>query len=110
MKVKVFRIDTIEEFAKSHSNGKKHFDRFLKSLEYADWEVPTDMLNSYRGNLLGGGSSRVVYDIGGNGQNAFRIICHYRFGNKIRLYVNCIGTHEEYNRLTKEDKLIISKY
>ena len=117
MRVRLFRQDTIEEFVDNHGNGKKHFIGWLQTLKYADWEEPGDITFSLKGNLLGGGSNRVVFDVGGNGRNAFRIICEYKFDcpynngvRKVHLYVNWIGTHEEYNTLSANEKLTVSDY
>jgi mRNA interferase HigB len=111
MKVRLLLRTTVEEFSENHSNGKTHFDKWLEVMEYADWSKPKDITDTYSGNLLGNGTNRVVFDIGGNGRNAFRIICEYNFGVKnIHLYVNWIGTHEAYNSLTKEQKITISIY
>lgn len=113
MKVKLFRKETIEDFKDDHANGKKHFEKLIELLEYADWEEPKDISSSIKGNLLGNGSDRVVFDLGGNGNNAFRIICKYRFRpykKKVYLYVVWVGTHEEYNALTKDDKLTVWDY
>lgn len=100
------------------ANGKRHFVNWLSVLQGADWEEPTDITRIMNGNLLGGGSDRVVFDIGGNGSNAFRIICEYLFNcpsqkgktRKVHLYVNWIGTHEEYNKLSDEDKRTIEMF
>ncbi len=116
MRVRLFRKDTIEGFAEFHSNGKRHFDGWLNVIKYVEWGKPIDITTYHNGNLLGNGSNRVVFDIGGNGRNAFRIICSYLFGcksksgKKVHLYVNWIGTHEEYNSLTENEKLTISHY
>ena len=117
MNVRLIRRDTVEDFAENHANGRKHLYTWLNVIKYADWEVPNDITFSVNSNLLGNSSNRVVFDIGGNGRNAFRIICEYKFNcpyknnvKKVHLYVNWIGTHEEYNSLTEEEKLIISDY
>jgi len=118
MKVKLFLQETIEEFADRHANGRLHFKNFLTAIKNADWLEPTDITNTVKGNLLGNGSDRVVFDIGGNGRNAYRIICGYKFGlyyrksqtYKAHLYVNWVGTHEEYNSLSEKDKLTISQH
>lgn len=111
MRVRLQLKLTVEKFADNHSNGKRHFYKWLASIENADWEEPKDMLETYSGNLLGNGSNRIIFDIGGNGSNAYRIICEYMFGRKlVRLYVNWIGTHEEYNSLTPLQKRTISNY
>jgi mRNA interferase HigB len=118
MRVRLFLQETIEDFANNHASGKKLFMACLTAIKNADWEEPNDITDTIKGNLLGNGSNRVVFDIGGNGNNAFRIICEYQFGlyykksdtHKIHLYVNWIGTHEQYNALTEYQKLTISDY
>ncbi len=118
MKVRLFLKETIEEFAENHANGKKHFANWLTVIKDVEWEEPNHITASLSGNLLGNGSNRVVFDIGGNGRNAFRLICSYKFRlyykksdtYKVHLYVNWIGTHEEYNALTEEQKITISIY
>ncbi len=118
MRIRLFREDTVEDFANGHSNGKKLFAAWLTAIKYANWEEPIEITKTAKGNLLGNGCDRVVFDVGGNGKNAFRIICEYKFGcpykksktKKVHLYVNWIGTHEEYNALTDEQKRIISQF
>ena len=118
MKVRLFLQETIEDFADNHANGKRLFVAWLTAVNNADWNDPIDITATVKANLLGNGSNRVVFDIGGNSSNAFRIICSYKFSfyykksdtYKVHLYVNWIGTHEEYNALTEERKLTISSY
>ncbi len=118
MKVRLFLEATIEDFANHHASGKKLFTAFLTTVKNAEWEEPGDITKTVKGNLLGNSSDRVVFDIGGNSSNSFRIICGYKFGcyykksesYKVHLYVNWIGTHEQYNALTEEQKRTISQY
>lgn len=118
MQVRLFLSATIEDFVRDHANAKVHFRNFITVLRYADWHRPADIPRSIRANLLGNGSDRVVFDIGGNGRNAFRLICSYKFGcpyrksntEKVQLYVNRIGTHEVYNMLSEEQKRTITDY
>jgi len=111
MKVRLLLENTIEEYMDNHSNSIIHFENWLETIKYADWEKPLDITTAFSANLIGGGSNRVIFDIGGNGRNSHRIICEYMFGLKfVRLYVNWIGTHEEYNALSEKDKKTISIY
>lgn len=104
MRVRLLRKDSVEDFMLNHANGKKHFEKLLSALEFADWETPKDITSTFSGNLLG--EKRVVFDVGGNSKNAFRMICTFEFGIKlVRLYVNWIGTHEEYNSLSNKNKM-----
>jgi len=118
MKVKLYREDTVEDYAEAHANGKSMFMNWLTAIRRADWNEPADITRRLKGNLLGNGSDRVVFDIGGNSNNSFRIICDYIFNCKqnkqgelrVNLYVAWIGTHEEYNSLTEKVKLTIENY
>ncbi len=111
MRVRLIKRTTVDHFAKEHANGKIHFDSWLLIIKFADWLEPADITNSCKGNLIGGSSNRVVFDLGGNGRNSFRIICEYKFGIKyVHLYVNWIGTHEKYNSLTQEDRKTIDRF
>ena len=53
-------------------------------------------------DILGSGSNRVVFNIGGNN---YRMICRYQFGiSKVHLFVKWIGTHAEYTKLCNDGK------
>lgn len=73
-------------------------DEWLIKLKYADWEVPADMQVTFPStDLLGKGSSRAVFDIGGN---KYRMIGKYAFGDKqAHLFICWIGTHAGYDKL-----------
>ena len=60
-------------------------------------------------DLLGRGSDRVVFNIGGNN---YRIIAKYYFGQeKVHLFIKWIGTHSEYNELcTKSQHFNINQF
>jgi mRNA interferase HigB len=70
----------------------------LSNLEDADWASPEDIPALFNSaDLLGNGSNRVVFDVGGNN---YRVICKYWFGTTtVHLYVKWIGTHAEYDKL-----------
>ncbi len=111
MKVRLVKQNTIDDFVKIHANGKIHFDTWLFKIKLADWMRPSDIAKTYKSNLLSGSSNRVIFDLGGNSKNSFRMICDYLFGRKyVHLYINWIGTHEEYNQLSEEDKKKIAQY
>ena len=92
MKVRLIRKETIEEFAKNNAQSRASFTEWLSKIKYADWNEPEDMQATYRStDFLGNGSSRVVFDIGGN---KYRMICKYAFGDKlVHLFICWIGTH-----------------
>lgn len=111
MRVRLLKRMTILKAASQHANARKHFHNWLAIIEFADWEEPLDITKSLNGNLLGNDSSRVIFDLGGNGRNAYRIICEYQFGQRfVHLYVCWVGSHEAYNKLNMEDKKTINLY
>ena len=98
MRVHLIKRQTIEQFAEKHARSKVSLIDWLTKIKYADWTVPTDIKNTFNSaDLLGNGSQRVVFDIGGNN---YRLICKYVFGTRqIHLFVCWIGTHAEYDKL-----------
>lgn len=65
--------------------------------------MPKEIVSTFNGaDILGKGSGRVVFNIGGNN---FRLICKYHFGNtRVHLFIKWIGTHAEYTKLCNEGK------
>lgn len=98
MKVHLIRKETIENFAVSNARSKTSFATWLTAVKYADWTVPADIITTFgTADILGNGSNRVVFNIGGNN---YRMICKYVFGVKqVHLFVCWIGTHAEYDKL-----------
>jgi len=110
MKVRLVKRKTIEDYVQKNARSRSSFRIWLTNLKFADWNEPDDMLATYgSADLLGGGSSRIVFDIGGNN---YRMICKYLFGEtKVHLYIKWIGTHAEYDKLCrKEEQYIIDIY
>ena len=78
MKVHLIKKQTIEDYVISNARSRSSFNVWLTTVKYADWSQPKDILQSYgSSDLLGKGSNRVVFDIGGNN---YRMICKYIFG------------------------------
>jgi len=98
MKVHLIKRQTINDFVEEHARSKPSFTDWLKKVRYADWQEPGDIRCTFRSaNLLGKGSNRVVFDIGGNN---YRMICKYIFGEKqVHLFVCWMATHSEYTIL-----------
>lgn len=110
MKVHLIRRETVDAYKKENAQSRVSFDEWLVKLKYADWDEPADMLLSFRStDLLGKGSNRVVFDIGGN---KYRLIGKYAFGDtQVHLFICWIGTHAEYDRLCKAgEQYSISNY
>jgi len=110
MKVHLIKEQTIFDYIKDYANSKKGFAEWLSKIKIADWEIPDDIECTFpSADILGNGTSRVVFDIGGN---KFRMICSYLYGEKeVHLFVNWIGTHAQYTKLCKkEEQYTVSIY
>jgi mRNA interferase HigB len=110
MKVHLVRKETIETYTATHASSKSSFGSWIGVLRQADWEVPEDIQATYgSADLLGNGSNRVVFNIGGNN---FRMICKYAFGDKyVHLFICWIGTHAEYTKVcNKAEQYTVSSY
>jgi len=110
MRVHLIRKQTIEDHVLEHSTSRTGYKIWLGLLKGADWYVPKDIMATFgTADLLGNGSDRVVFNIGGN---KYRLICKYVFGrSKVHLFVCWMGTHAEYTKLCdKGDQYRVNKY
>ena len=103
MKIHLIKETSIQEYIETQARSKSSFENWLSKLFEADWELPEDIKQTFvSADLLGKGSSRVIFDIGGND---YRMICKYAFGEKeVHLFVCWIGTHAEYDKLCADKK------
>lgn len=80
MKVHLVKKGTIEKYAKDNAGCRSSFKLWLTDLKQSDWNYPKDILESFpSADLLGNGTNRVIFDIGGN---VYRMICEYLFGKE----------------------------
>ena len=110
MKLHLIKKQTIENYALANTGSRKALSGWLVVVRFADWNEPGDIKQTFRtADLLGNGSDRVVFDVGGNN---YRMICKYLFGEKeVHLFVCWIGTHAEYDKLCKSNQqYTISNY
>lgn len=103
MKIHLIKKQSIEDFVRDNAQSKNAFTVWLSTIKRADWNEPKDITSTFgSADVLGGGSERVVFNIGGN---KYRMICKYHFGKeKIHLFIKWIGTHDEYTRLCNDGK------
>lgn len=103
MKVHLIKEQTIDNFVRDHARSEPSFYNWLVNLKKADWLSPEGIRETYpAADILGNGSERVVFDIGGNN---YRMICKYFFGpNRVHLSICWIGTHAEYTHLCKRGR------
>lgn len=98
MKVHLIRKETIEAYVAQNARSRPSFASWIAAVKYADWDVPSDIKETFgSADILGRSSNRVVFDIAGNN---YRMICKYVFGEKqVHLFICWIGTHAEYDEL-----------
>ena len=100
MKVHLIKKQSMEDYANKNAQSQVPFKHWLSIVKYADRNKPEDIIITFNSaDLLGNGTDRVVFNIGGNN---YRMICKYCFGNnKVHLFINWIGTHAVYTRLCR---------
>jgi len=98
MKVRLVKRQTIIDFVNKHPRSKVSFSIWLRILKGVDWESTEDIKNVFNSaDFIGKSSNRIVFNISGNN---YRMICSYYFGEKyVHLYINWIGTHNEYDKI-----------
>ncbi len=103
MKVHLIKKLTVQSFIKENAQSRTAFELWLSIIQYADWNVPKDIISTFgNADILGKSSNRVVFNIGGN---KYRIICSYYFGkNMVHLFIKWIGTHAEYTKLCNKNE------
>jgi len=103
MRIHLIKEKTIEDFINRHAISKSSFRLWLTVIRTADWVTPEDILATFgSADLLGNGSEKVVFDIGGNN---YRLIAKYDFARtRVHLTICWIGTHAEYTKLCKANK------
>ena len=109
MEVHLIKRQTVEAYATSHARSRS-FALWLTAVKYADWNTPADIQRTFgSADLLGNGSSRVVFNIGGN---HYRLIGRYVFGERqVHLFVCWVGTHAEYDKLcAKGEQYTVNLY
>lgn len=106
MEVRLIKKKTIEDFALENANSRSSFKLWLSIIKMSDWKIPEDIVATFgSADLLGNGSNRVVFNIGGN---HFRMICKYHFSKTmVHLYIKWIGTHSEYDKICNRNKQYI---
>ncbi|MRG43992.1 type II toxin-antitoxin system HigB family toxin [Chitinophaga sp. SYP-B3965] len=110
MRVHLVKKRTIEDFVNVYPGSSAPFIEWLYRIKRANWETPSDILKAFNSaDLLGNGTDRVVFNIGGNN---YRMICRYLFGiSEVGLFICWIGSHSAYSRLCNENKqYYIRKY
>lgn len=103
MKVRLIKKRSIEDYVLKNARSKVSFEIWLSIIKRVEWNEPNDIFSTFNSaDILGKGSDRVVFNIGGNN---YRLICKYHFGNtRVHLFIKWIGTHAEYTKLCNDGK------
>ena len=103
MRVHLIKRQSIESYISGNAQSKVPFGLWLSIINWADWKEPKDIVNTFNSaDILGKGTERVVFNIGGN---KYRMICKYHFGKvRVHLFVKWIGTHAAYTELCNKGK------
>ena len=103
MKVHLIKKQSIEDYILKNARSRASFEIWLSIVRRTEWNEPNEIISTFNSaDILGNGSDRVVFNIGGNN---YRLICKYHFGNmKVHLFVKWIGTHAEYTKLCNDGK------
>ncbi len=110
MKIHLIKKQSIEDYVIKNARSRASFEIWLSILKRAEWKEPNEIIKTFSSaDILGKGSKRIVFNIGGNN---YRLICKYHFGGqKVHLFVKWIGTHAEYTKIcNKEKQYEISDY
>ena len=106
----MIKKQTVENYARANAGSRRPLTLWLSAIKFSHWGEPNDIKKTFgSADLLGNGSERVVFDIGGNN---YRMICKYLFGEKqVHLFVCWIGTHAEYDKLcNNNEQYTVSAY
>ncbi len=103
MRVHLIKKQSIEDYVRKNARSRTSFEIWLSIIKRVDWKEPNEIISTYNNaDILGKGTDRVVFNIGGNN---YRMICKYHFGeSKVHLFVKWIGTHAEYSKLCNDGK------
>ena len=103
MKIHLIKKQSVEDYVLKNARSRASFEIWFSIIKRVDWKEPNEIIATFNSaDILGKGSERVVFNIGGNN---YRLICKYYFGNtRVHLFVKWIGTHAEYTKLCNDGK------
>ena len=103
MNLHLIKKQSIEDYILKNARSRASFENWLSIIKRVDWNEPNENIPTFNSaDILGKGSDRVMFNIGGNN---YRLICKYYFGDsRVHLFVKWIGTHASYTKLCNEGK------
>jgi mRNA interferase HigB len=67
MKVHLIKRETIEDYILKNARSRASFEVWFSIIKRADWNAPNEIISTFNSaDILGNGSERVVFNIGGN--------------------------------------------
>jgi len=67
MRVHLIKKQSIEEYVLKNSRSKASFEIWLTIIKRVEWKEPNEIISTFNSaDILGKGSNRVVFNIGGN--------------------------------------------
>ena len=73
MRVHLIKKQSIEDFVLSNAKSRRSFETWLSVIKRVDWKEPNEIISTFNNaDILGKGSNRVVFNIGGNNYTIVR--------------------------------------
>jgi len=67
MKVHLIKKQTIEDYILRNARSRASFEIWFSIIKLVDWQEPNEIISTFNSaDILGKGSDRVVFNIGGN--------------------------------------------
>jgi mRNA interferase HigB len=95
--VRVFNINTLLAFARSHAGSETAFRELSKTLRQASWGNFQDVQRAYPPTRAVKGG-RVVFNVKGN---EYRVIAAIDY-ERGAVFIKFVGTHAEYDKVDAE--------
>ncbi len=92
--MRVFNRSTVRAFADAHTAARQPLFAWFAEVEKADWAGPEDVKQRYPSASIVN-KERIVFNIKGNG---YCVVVAVKFDFHA-VYIRCIGTHAEYDKI-----------
>mgnify|MGYP005949476179 FL=1 len=92
--MRIFNKDYLEDFARKHADSKTALNRWLQTIEEADWRTHAELKQIFPSADYVG-NSRYVFNIRGNN---YRLVIAIVFIAGV-VSIRFIGTHADYDKI-----------
>jgi len=67
MRIHLIKKQSIEDYVLKNARSRTSFEIWLSIVKHAEWNEPNDIISTFHSaDILGKGTDRVVFNIGGN--------------------------------------------